>query len=380
MNSTEKIYRYLQKHLNQQAIGYPATRSGVELRLLKRFFNPEEACLALHLNYKPRSIDRIFKTAKEMGITIKVMEQMLDSMLQNGVIGHIEKEGDRYFHTLPLAVGMYEGQVNKLTPEFLKDYDEYINGTAFGLEFLSTEIPQMRTIPVRESIPLNHYVTNYDHITDIINNTDGPIAVLECICRQRRRLQGNPCQQTDLMETCISLGDSAKNLARFGIGREISKEEALEICRQSESDGLVLQPSNSQKVEFVCACCGCCCGILSTYKMLPKPIDFWASNYYAEVNPENCTACGTCEERCQVNAINIETRANFSKVNLNRCIGCGNCITSCPSQAISLRKKEKETIPPADSESLYDTIKANRKGTLGKLKLAVRLAPTVLKR
>ena len=221
MNSTEKIWRNLQKHLNRQAVGYPATRSGVELRLLKRFFKPEEALLAMHLTYKPRSIDRIFETAKEMGITMKVMEQMLDTMLQNGVIGHIEKEGDRCFYSLPLAVGMYEGQVNKLTPEFLKDYDEYINGTAFGLEFLSAEIPQMRTIPIRESIPVNHTVTSYDHITNIVNNTDGPFAVVECICRQRTRLQGKPCQQTNLMETCISFGDSAKNLIKYGIGKVI---------------------------------------------------------------------------------------------------------------------------------------------------------------
>jgi len=46
---------------------------------------------------------------------------------------------------------------------------------------------------------------------------------------------------------------------------------------------------------------------------------------------------------------------------------------TCPSGARSLLKKEKETIPPVDSENLYNIIMANKKGKLGKMKLAVRL-------
>jgi len=373
MPKEEQVYRELQKHLDKQAIGFPATKSGTELKILKRFFNPEEARLAMHLSYKPRSVEHIYETAKEMGISFNDMETMLVEMTKNGVIEYVEREGARYFYNTPLAVGMYEGRLNKLTPEFLQEFDEYTSGNAFGLAFLSTELPQMRTIPVRESIPLDYHVTNYNHMTEIINSTDGPIVIMECICRKKAGMQGNTCQQTTRLETCMAFGDLAKNCLVQGRGREISKEEALEISRQNESDGLVLQPSNTQKVVFVCACCGCCCGMLNIQKMLPKPVEFWATNHYAEVNPENCTGCATCVDRCQVKAINIDERLNISKVNLDRCIGCGNCITSCPSGAISLLKKEKTTVPPVDSENLYDIIMDNKKGRLGKMKLAARI-------
>ena len=373
MAKEEQVYRELQKHIDKQSFGYPATKSGAEIKILKRFFNPEEARLAMHLTYKPRSVEHIYETAKEMGISLQDTEKMLDAMMKNGVIGHIEREGTRYFYNTPLAVGMYEGQLNKLTPEFLKDFDEYTSGNAFGLAFLSTELPQMRTIPVRESIPIDYQVTTYNHMTDIINNTDGPIVIMECICRQRTRVLGNPCQKTTRLETCMAFGNEAKNLVIRGIGRVISKEEALEISRQNEADGLVLQPSNTQKIEFVCACCGCCCGMLSIQKMLPKPVEFWATNHYAVVDPEKCSGCTLCVVRCQVNAISINESLDVSQVNLDRCIGCGNCITSCPSEARSLVKKEKETIPPKDSENLYDIIMDNKKGKLGKIKLAAKL-------
>jgi electron transport complex protein RnfB len=181
MAREEAVYRDLQKHLNKQPVGYPATKSGAEIRLLKRFFSPEEARLVMQLSYKPRSIEDIYEVVKESGMSLSNMEAMLEGMFKNGAIGHMEREGTRYFFNIPLVVGMYEGQLNRLTPEFLADFDEYTHDRAFGLEFLSTELPQMRTIPVRKSIQLEHHVTTYDQLTDLIDNADGPIVVNECI-------------------------------------------------------------------------------------------------------------------------------------------------------------------------------------------------------
>ncbi len=359
MDQEERIYRDLQQHLDNQAVGYPATKSGVEIRILKRFFNPEEARLAMHLTYKPSSVEHIYESAKGSGVSLKDTEAMLDGMLKNGVIGHHEREGTRYFYTMPLIVGMYEGQLNRLTPEFLSEVEAY-KGEGFGRAFMSTKLPQMRTIPVGKSISVDHHVTTYDHMVDIIKGSDGPFGISECICRKKAAMKGTPCQKTSRNETCMIFGDWAKNFIGSGMIREISREEALDIAAQNEADGLVFQPSNTQKADFVCACCGCCCGILAVHKMLPKPVDFWATNYYASVNAESCNGCETCVERCQVNALSIDDRLAVASVNLDRCIGCGNCVVSCPSEAIALRKKENETVPPGSSEDLFDIIMAHK--------------------
>jgi len=359
----ENVYQSLREHLNQQPIGYPATKSGVEIRILKRFFNPEEAQLATHLSFKPRSLERIYETAKKTGMSLHEMENVLDTMLKNRVIGGHQREGIKYYYNIPFVVGMYEGQVNKLSAEFLSEVDEFRQ--YFGAEYLRAHIPQMRTIPVGQSIPVDHCVTTYGNITDIINQTDGPIAILECICRKSAAIKSKPCKKTARMETCMAFGDSAKICINSGAGRSISKKEALDITRQNESEGLVLQPSNTQKVEFVCACCGCCCGVLGVHKMLPKPLEFWSTNYFALVDSQTCTGCGICVERCQVNAMSLDDGLNISKVNLDRCIGCGNCVVTCASEAISLVKK-KEQVPPLDTEALYDTIMVQKQANLAK--------------
>ena len=373
MDAEEQTYRELQQHLDEHPIGFPATRSGAETRILKRFFSPEEARLAMHLSYQPCSTERIRETVKESGMAFSDVDAMLNGMMKNGVIGRIEREGAHYFYNLPFVVGMFEGQLNRLTPEFLEEVEEYTSDKAFGLNFLSTKVPQMRTIPVGRSITVDHHVTTYDHLTEIINRTDGPIVINECLCRKVAAMKGNPCQKTSRAETCMAFGDIAKNCVGAGMGRVISREEALDITRRNEADGLVLQPSNTQEIEFVCACCGCCCGMLRVHKMLPRPVDFWATNYYASVDTETCTGCGLCVERCQVNALAIDEGHSVSSINLARCIGCGNCVSSCPSQALSLVKKEKEVVPPLDTQDLYRVIMANKKGKLGRIKLAARL-------
>lgn len=358
MKNADNVYIELQKHLDKQAVGFPATKSGVEIRILKHLFNPEQASLALNLNYKPQSALDIFNSAKGSGVSLKKVKSLLEGMVSNGAIGTMERNGTERYFTMPLLVGIVEWHGNKATPQFMADFDEYM-GSGYLKAFASTKTSQMRTIPVEKSIPVEHHVTTYDDIREVINSTEGPITVTSCICREGAARRGQPCHTTSRLETCMAFGDWARHFVKKG-AKAITREEALEITRQNEEDGLVLQPTNYQKIDFVCACCGCCCGILNILKRLPKPAENWAHNYYAAVDTERCTACGTCAEKCQVDAAKIDEQNGYSTINLDRCIGCGNCVAACPSEALRLVKKEKETVPPEDCTSLYKIL-AERK-------------------
>lgn len=351
----EKVYRDLQKHLDKQAVGFPATESGVEIRILKELFDPEQASLALNLNYKPQSASDIYNRVKDTGISLDKVESMLKEMARNGAIGETERDGIEHYFTMPLLVGIVEWHVLNATPQFWADISEYASGE-FRKAYATTRLSQMRTIPVEKSIDVEHSITTYDHVREIINTTEGPILISTCMCREGAKGRGEPCQKTSRQETCMGFGDWARHFAKLGNGREITREEALEITRQNEEDGLVLQPTNYEKLDFICACCGCCCGILQIHKLLPKPAENWAHNFYAVVDTESCAGCGTCVERCQVNAVTINEESGYSMINLDRCIGCGNCVVTCPSQALQLVKMEIETVPPKDSTSLYQLL------------------------
>ena len=372
MDKSNEVYITLQKHLNNQVLGFPATRSGVELKILKHIFTPSEARVATHLNSSFEPLETIFPRVSEFVDSQSHLQKILEHIQKKGGIESKVKDGQRHYCNAPLIVGMYELQLGRLTPQFIDDFNQYTKNKKFGIEFLSTELPQMRTIPVEKSIQVKYHVSTFDAISTMLKDAEEPFVIIECICRKKKAMQNKPCKITERKETCLAMSGVGQSVLFSGLGREISREEAIAIIDKNQEEGLVLQPSNSQKIEFLCSCCGCCCGMLHLQKKLPAPLDFWASNFYAEVNINECVGCGICTQRCQVNAITVSGK-KCATVALSRCLGCGVCVTFCPNEAIHLLKKMPEIKPPMTREDLHKIIMANKKGKWEKVKLAGRL-------
>lgn len=368
----DAVYRLLQRHLDKQAVGFPATGSGADIRFLTILFTPDEARVALKLSYQPTPQNRVVAdTAAEFSVDRTVA--LLESAFQKGAIGWKLKDSVPHWYVMPVVIGMYEAQDGNPSREFLAAAGSYMRTMQYGKAFLSVKPSQMRTIPIRKSVTIEHHIATYDEIRSLVKASKGPFVILKCICREAQRAQGKPCKQTSRLETCLGMGDMASMVLRRNHGRKISADEALSILQQNEDDGLVLQPANELKTEFVCSCCGCCCGMLRFQKMLPHPVDFWTSNFYASVETGSCASCGVCVKRCQVNAVTLGGPSGTVAISRSKCIGCGLCVITCPKKAISLVKKTPETVPPEDEEELYDTIKANKRGRLGELLMVLKL-------
>jgi len=360
MNTEDNLYRDLQIHLDEQTLGYPQTESGSDIRLLKELFYPEQAEMAMLLTYKYEDLEKIQERGGKIGKPSEEIERVLDETAKRGVIGFRERGGVKQYRNIPLLVGMAEAVMLNPTPGFFAAFREYAEDGLFFRDFINTEVPQMRTIPIEKSIKVEHHISSYDEIRNIIETTEDPIAILECVCRKNAERRGESCKQTSRKETCMGFSDGAKSIINSGHGRELSKEEALDIIMKNEEENLVLQPSNAQGPDFICSCCGCCCGILRLHRAIPKPVDIWATNFYAEVDPELCTGCGTCEESCQTGAIKLDEEEGISVVDLDRCLGCGLCVASCPDEAVELRKKALEIIPPQTGEDMVEVIMSRK--------------------
>ncbi|MBT8370137.1 MAG: 4Fe-4S dicluster domain-containing protein [Deltaproteobacteria bacterium] len=373
MEQNNQVYVKLQRHLDNQAVGFPATRSGVEIKILQHIFTPEEAEIACCLGYKFEPLETILGRAGHLVHAAEELEKRLDRIQNKGGIESKIKHGKMHYCNTPLIVGMYEFQLNRLTPEFIENFNDYTSNKNFGVAFLSTKLPQMRTIPVAKSIHPQHNVSTFDEVRALLQAAEEPFVIIECICRKKKSIEGNTCQVTDRKETCLAIGGMARMVLRSGSGKEITRDEAIAIIEQNQKQGLVLQPSNTQKAEFICSCCGCCCGMLRIQKDLPKPLDFWASNFYAAVDSITCEGCGACVKRCQVGAVSVSKKKQPAVVDRDRCIGCGVCTVGCPTQSITLVKKPAEVRPPQTREDLNEIIVAGKKGRLGKLKLTGKL-------
>ena len=358
---SKELYRELQIHLDNQPIDFPATDSGSDIRLLKYLFKPKEAEIALKLNYNYQSIDDIYELFEKEEIKKAELADILERMVKNGNIHGTIRNGKNHYRIVPLVVGLDELQVYNLTPEYFSLLIKYMTEAQFPLKLINAQNPQLRTIPIEKSLTPEHIVSNYDDVIAIIDEVKGPIVIIDCICKKGAAIAGKKCHKTSRLETCMVFNDIAQTWLKRGLGRQIDKQEAIEIIKKNEKDGLVHQPSNAQEPEFLCACCGCCCGIFAMQKAIPNPANYWTSSYQAEVNSELCEGCGTCIDRCQVDAIKLRKSKGFISIDLKRCIGCGNCVPTCPNQAIRLIKKNKDLIIPQNNEDLYNLIMKNKK-------------------
>jgi ferredoxin len=357
----EDIYRDLQRHLDRMPIPFPATESGVEIRILKRLFSPEEAKITLCLSAFPEPVPVIHRRMRPK-IGREPLAASLESMAARGLIQRYPgKRGPQYGKSI-FAVGIYEAQLNRLTPEFERDVLQYFD-EAFGKALHSERTPQFRIVPVNRTIVPERAVARYDDIRDTVRGHEGPFAVMSCICRQGKTLLGEPCKQTRTEENCLTLGVAAQAMVDRGFGRFVSREEMLARLDLADREGLVLEPQNAQDPLFVCCCCGCCCGVLTTAKKLPRPAEFFRATYRAEIDESLCQECGTCESRCQMGA--VDAHAGATRVDDARCIGCGLCVTTCPSGAAKLRTRDNVSVPPKDTAALYAQIFRDRYGPWG---------------
>jgi ferredoxin len=366
------VYERLAQFLDELPAGFPKSESGVELRILRRLFTPEEAELAMHLTLLTEEARVIARRAK---IPVEEAARRLEEMEKKGLIFALHREGKppEYMAT-QAVVGFYEYQVNKLDPELVQDFEEYL--PQWFDHDLWQKAPQIRTIPVGESIDPQLEVMDYERAEELVR-AQHTFSVAPCVCRQEQEVAGDGCDKP--LESCLGFGEGADYYIHNGWGKAISQEEALDLLKRAEDVGLVLQPSNSKDAAFICMCCGCCCGILRALKLHPKPASIVSSAFLAVLDLEACDGCGTCEIRCQMEAIYLDN--GQARLDLDRCIGCGLCVSTCPSEALSLARKPADQQPYVPKDIVDTNVRlAQARGRLSTPELIGMVARSKLDR
>ena len=67
----ENIYQKLREHLDSIPNGFPASKSGIEIEILKSIFTEEEASVFMNLKLNFETADKIFKGLVLKQVTLK---------------------------------------------------------------------------------------------------------------------------------------------------------------------------------------------------------------------------------------------------------------------------------------------------------------------
>lgn len=258
---------------------------------------------------KHRTVDYM---AKKLGKSKEEVRKIGEHMAYLGVIRYDKdpKTGDMTFYLPIFAPGLMEMMVvspnAKLHPEIYRAFNQY---THDRLRAMGPMLPEgfglMRVIPIERALPKGEPVDDRDRVSYYLNKYDY-FSIGACSCRTSRTNMGDGCGHM-AKDRCLKLGGAARFFVDSGKEHAISREEAKAILEECEDEGLMHSIPNvdgAGGTTAICDCCGCACFGLRPVEEFKTNIAV-ASNYHAEVNVENCVACGKCVENCPVNAIKL---------------------------------------------------------------------------
>jgi len=346
----DPVYKQLALTLDAIPNGYPASESGVELKILAKLFTPLEAEIACRLTLEPQTVAEV---TRPDGIPMGDIKSTLKTMVRKGLIEVERCEGGLGFKLMPFIVGFYEYQNAQIDEEFAALFETYYHEVLHKV--MNIQPPIQRVIPVERAIPHHIEVLSYQKASTYIDEAQS-WGVLNCICRVQKRLIGEGCRHS--VENCLVLSPRSNAFKNVDAIRDLTREETLEILRRADEEGLVHSTSNIQKgVTYICNCCTCSCGVLRGIAEYGHLNAIAASDFLAQVDASSCTGCGLCVDRCQFGAISLSEEV--AVIDGTHCIGCGLCVTQCPAGALALKPKApEETTAPPETEKDWRALRA----------------------
>lgn len=331
--------------------GVPIPISDTLIKLLQTLMKDDQARFLLIFRKRSLNIDQI-KTKTNLDDI--ALEKMLNELMDNGIIIGLPSRstGIIVYSLVPILPGLIEypfmrgekGEKQKGVAKLMNIlFDELSHLTQSNYNVIVEQFkggnPIDRVVPVNKEVETNlDVVLPYEAVKGIIDRND-IISVSYCYCRNWKDNLQDPYKLENPKLNCFQFGWYAQFLIDHNFSKPISKEEATNILKEAEDDGLVHKDIHlknpGQEEQALCNCCNCCCQFFQLYKRGIFP--FHTLTYYiANVDENKCIGCGICVQKCLIEAIELTNALSIT--NLDRCIGCGLCAHHCPEQVRNLER------------------------------------------
>ncbi len=280
-----------------------------EYLILEKVITDEMADVAMCLPIRTKTTAA--ELAPKCGKSVEDTQRILLQLAEVGVFFVNNINGTDTFWYDTWVPGIMEMMVNNKEnvakyPQIAEAFEAYgrVRGPKSAGSF-PVGVGLMRVIPIETAIDGNSRKASYEEVSKYINE-NSIFTVSDCSCRTAREVMGEGCGHLK-EDMCIQMGHAAEYYIRTGRGRQITKEEAIEIIKRAEENGLVHQIPNldgSGKTHAICNCCGCGCLSLRSASMFYNG-DMVRSNYVSKIDKDKCVACGECVKYCPVNALQL---------------------------------------------------------------------------
>jgi len=317
---------------------------------LKIVFKPEEAEVVQHLQMAPnmKSAEEVIAAA---GCDPEAVLATLDDLSKRGFINRTSK-GGYCLPAIPNLVNlhMFYPDLKPDDLEAAKLYQDFFIKEKF-YKYYGTSgkgTPSLRAIPIETSISPGEKVLEKEEAHEYIKTLGTEdLALVPCPCRTRtEKLDIRECRDKFPIGSCIMIGSSARLFTKVGLGKRVTKEQAIDYLDKMVDLGLIPTADNflDDPHTIMCLCCGCCCSNVRGRTRWDNPTAVLPSQFLP-VAGDDCTMCETCIDRCMLGALFIDDDEGRAVADPAKCIGCGVCTLDCPEETLKLQRYERPEKP-----------------------------------
>ena len=354
----QEIYQKFVDYLDNPLVGFPESEH--MMPMITSFITPEEAEFMTGFPTSAASLDQI-AAVKEMD-PADVLPK-IEALCRKGLVYEaIRGDSSQYRLVLPLEmfirVTYWDGKDKEPTRSMAPHANKYYMDGWYD-QLKPFPHPVLRAIPIDQTVEVKKTILPFEDVVKVIDNYEY-YSVSHCPCRQRHKLDPDYRESPFPSEVCLHFDELGRYCVKHGHGREITKEETLQILKKAADAGLVHGLENqTENPETLCNCDLEYCTMFKPYHQLDFDKSLEKSNYQVAATPETCKACALCVRRCPMDAIQLRfstESTNKSRkavvVDTDLCIGCGVCVHKCKTRSITLTRREEATQPPKTAREL----------------------------
>ena len=339
------------------------------MKILKELFTEEEAEILSYFERPLMDQASPIEIAQRSGKPVEKVIEILNSLAERGLMFKLGKSRKRAkFMIWPTVIGIFEfvfsnakiysdEKIKRLARLFDKYLNRYIIPTAWASNYPFPRVLPSKTseklIEVNEDLGIvSQKILAFEEVEELINQYTA-FSTMPCSCRVKATHLGYTPKTA--IDVCMTFDMVAEYFIENGMGKRLSKEEALELLIKCEKNGLVHCTLNAQKPDFICNCDKEHCGILKSITKFHRMGGLALSNFRAKIDESiECAECYRCVDLCPTHAIfpSIEEGGKFNlELKNDLCIGCGVCSSNCSTKRLIMEKVENkipvESMPEA---------------------------------
>ena len=243
--SAEEIYQKFIDYMNNPVIEF--TESESKMPMITSFITPKEAEFLTGFPMSNKTLEEIAEI-KQMDLA--ELEPKVKALCQKGLIYEAIREDSVKYRLwsageMFLRVTYWSGKAEEPTKSMAPHANRYYMDGWYE-QTRPFPHPALRAIPINKTVELGSKYLPFEDVVNILDNYEY-FTVSHCPCRTRHGMDPDYDESPFPSEVCLHFDELGRYCVENGLGREITKEETVDILKMAADAGLVHGMQNNEE-------------------------------------------------------------------------------------------------------------------------------------